>query len=167
MSMAEFDDLVTRLKATGVGREAAEKFAATEYPTVAAERAAEDAKRDNVLEKTEQLEVMKLFRAFGFEVYNLSQARASKQTPGIPDLWCMHREQPIAFYWETKRASGGRFSEAQIRFRDAAQRCNVGYGSGSKRDAERHLISLGLAYVTAIGTLEPMRERQVQQVQRA
>lgn len=69
----------------------------------------------------------------------------------------MHRDRPIAFYWETKRAAGGKYSEAQLRFREAAIRCGVGYGTGDRRAAQTHLINLGLAYVDAGGALEPIR----------
>lgn len=152
----EYDALVERLTRSGVGREAAERYAGEQYPRAAVERVKADEQRSNELEKIEQREVAKLFKAFGFEVYWLSQARVSKVTPGIPDLWCMHREQPIGFWWETKRSIGGRFSEAQIRFREYAERCGVGYGAGDRRDARQHLMRLGLGRIVG-DVLEPIR----------
>lgn len=112
------------------------------------------------LEKDEQRVVARLFREFGFEVCWLSQPRASKQTPGIPDLWVMHPTLGVAFWMEVKRASGGRHSDAQKHFRDIAQRCGVGYVTGDRRAAESHLIHLGLARV-ANGALEPIRQEEV------
>jgi hypothetical protein len=69
------------------------------------------------LEKAEQLEVTKVFRAFGGRVYSLSQARASKQTPGLGDLFVVF--PGIASFWfETKRQKGARVSEVQQEFHD-------------------------------------------------
>jgi hypothetical protein len=89
-------------------------------------------------------------------VYWLSQARKTGQTAGVPDLWLMHRELPIALYWETKRQVGGRLSEPQIRFRDACIRCNIGHGVGDRHAARSFLIARGLATVIG-GVLEPVR----------
>lgn len=156
VELLEYTTLIENMTRTGVGREAAERFARSRYPDAAAQQAKFDAERENVLEKEEQREIRKLFIAFGFEVYWLSQARNSKITRGVPDLWCMHRERPIGFWWETKRAEGGRFSEAQLRFREHAERCGVGYGCGDRRDARHHLMRLGLAEMVG-DTLEPKR----------
>lgn len=154
--MLTFDETVESLVRAGVPREKADRVA-RERLSLPLPKLSDDEQRENALEKTAQLEVSKMFRAFGFEVYNLSQARATKQTPGLPDLWCMHRELPIAFWWETKRSHGGRFSEAQLRFRDMAQRCGVGYGSGDRKAARSHVIALGLARIVG-DTLEPIRK---------
>jgi hypothetical protein len=118
--------------------------------------AIDEQKRDDVLEKAEQWEVAKLFIAFGFKVDNLSQARRTKQAPGLPDLWCMHRELAIAFWWETKRQVGGKLSDAQIDFRDDCARCHVGYGAGDRHAARTHLIKLGLARIVG-DVIEPIR----------
>jgi len=120
---------------------------------------AEAVRDDKVLEKDEQFEVTKVFASFNFKVRNLSQARASKQHT-LGDLYCMHRELPIVFWWETKRQVGGRLSAAQIEFRDDCTRCNVGYGTGDRYAARTHLIKLGLAHVVN-GVLEPIRTARV------
>lgn len=156
VELLEYNALVETLTNTGVGQTAALKYAAAKYPNAVRQQDAKDEQRENVLEKEEQREIRKLFKAFGFEVYWLSQARNSKVTPGVPDLWCMHRERPIGFWWETKRTEGGRFSEAQLRFREYAERCGVGYGCGDRRDARHHLMRLGLAEMVG-DTLEPKR----------
>lgn len=158
MTAAAYDAFVQQLVAANVAEHAAHQLARLKYPDAAAEKAREAERRAGVLEKDEQREVRKLFIAFGFEVYWLSQARRTGQTPGVPDLWCMHRELPIGFYWETKRQVGGKLSDAQLLFRDGCLRCGVGYGTGDRYAARTHLIKLGLAQIVG-DTLEPIRVR--------
>jgi hypothetical protein len=154
MSVLTFDAMVQSLRAQGVPLALAETTARRELGIAVPDPAAQ---RDaNVLEKAEQLVVTKTFRAFGFDVYSTSQYRPAKVTPGIPDLWCVHRERPIAFWWETKRQVGGRLSSAQLLFQESCQRCDVGYGTGDRHAAADHLVALGLAFMTAIHTLEPI-----------
>jgi len=105
------------------------------------------AERDaRVLENKEQLEVRKRFHVCGFESWNLSQARRSKQTPGLADLWLMHVERGVALWWETKRQVGGKHSPAQLRFAAGVRACKVGYGTGDRHDAEDWLIAHGFAH---------------------
>lgn len=118
--------------------------------------APEPARDDRVLEKEEQREVVKRFRVCGFNVYSTSQARAAKVTPGIPDLWLVHCEQPIALWWETKRQVGGQHSDAQLDFAAECVRCGVPYGSGDRYDAECWLIEHELAEYAG-GVFEPRR----------
>jgi hypothetical protein len=153
--MLSYDAIVASLRDQGVPAALAEATARRELKLPELPPA-ENRERENALEKAEQWEIVKLFKAFGFEVYWLSQSRASKQTPGLPDLWCMHREQPIAFWFETKRTKGGRFSEPQRVFLEHAERCHVGYVWGDRSAARAHLITLGLAHVIG-GVLEPLR----------
>ena len=79
----------------------------TETPAEAAERIAED---DQRLEKEIQADVVKLYRAFSCIVYKLSQPRATKQTPGIGDLYVFWPEMrglgPTAWWHETKTPTG-------------------------------------------------------------
>jgi len=110
----------------------------------------------SILEKTEQLEVRKRFVVCGFKVRNLSQPRATKQAPGLPDLWLVHRALPIAVWFETKRQVGGRYSDAQLEFRDDCDRCGVTWRGGDRYAAERYLVAIGLATWDANGTFEPM-----------
>ena len=63
------------------------------------------------LEKAEQQECWKVFRAFGGVVFSLSQARASKQTPGLGDGFVVFPGL-VSFWWETKRQKGGRIADA-------------------------------------------------------
>lgn len=137
-----YDSIVRGLMELGVSREHAEARARREVGMPAP---IEQTRDEWILEKEEQTEVVKLFRSYGFNPRNLSQARASKQAPGICDLWVVHRTRPIAFWWETKRQVGGELSPAQIEFRDDCIRCHVGYGTGDRFAAAEHLVKLGLA----------------------
>ena len=80
----------------------------TETPLQVATRLIEE---DNRLEKAIQADVIKLYRRFGCVIYSLSQPRATKQTPGLGDLFGftpMIYIQPsrLAFWHETKTAVG-------------------------------------------------------------
>jgi hypothetical protein len=116
---------------------------------------------DARLEKEIQAEVIKLYKAFGCAVYNLSQARASKQTPGLPDLVCFYEDQDKynnrSFSWwhETKTPSGKQ-SDAQVEFQIRCRRVSVPYVLGGIRAAEEHLINFRLAE-RINGVLEPIR----------
>lgn len=48
-----------------------------------------------------------MLEAFGFWVSDMSQPRASMQTPGIPDLYCQHRKWPWRFWVECKYGKNG------------------------------------------------------------
>jgi hypothetical protein len=156
--MSDFDEIVdTLMIQTGIDRTRAEAIVRDNgyrRPVVDPTLIERDA---NALEKAEQHEVAKLFRGHGFIVYNLSQSRAAKQTPGLADLWVVHRELPIAFWFETKRQVGGEHSDAQLAFAAECQRCQVGYATGDRFAAAEHLIALGLVERTEHGILEPVR----------
>lgn len=156
MNMLGYDATIAALESRGVPREKALKFAREQWPEVAAQQDAAAEKRADVLEKKEQAEIVKLFRAFGFKVYNLSQARASKQTPGLPDLFCMDPERRVGFWWESKRSVGGTLSASQMLFRDQALACGINWGSGDRVAAKRFLVALGAAKFVG-DTLEPIR----------
>lgn len=115
----------------------------TETPAEAAERIAED---DTRLEKEIQRDVVKLYRAHRCVVYNLSQARASKQTPGIGDLYVlwpeMHFEGPAEWWHETKTGTGKQ-SPDQREFQELCSTCDVGYVLGGVAAAEAKLRQLG------------------------
>lgn len=110
------------------------------------------------LEKAEGHEVDKVLRAFGGRVYNLSQSRASKQTPGLPDRWVFFQRVAWAGWFEVKRQVGGRLSSAQELFLDLCEATGTHYTVGGRKEAEELVISLGLAYRDdASGALEPVR----------
>jgi hypothetical protein len=145
----------------GTSREAAERRwqALNAQPGASGARAplAEPTPEDDAaLEADVQREVIRLFRAMGGDVYELSQKRAAKQTPGLPDLWCFMPRRRLGFWWETKRPRGGRLSPAQVHFAEQCAATGTPYGTGALRDAEDFLILRRIAYRTPTGVMEPM-----------
>lgn len=138
-----YEAIVAQLLELGIPREKAEARAreACGLPDPAPTPEADP----RVLEKKEQHEIIKRLRVCRFKVYSLSQARASKQTPGLPDLWCAHETLPIAFWWESKRQVGGELSTAQVEFRAECERAGIPYGTGDRYAVEERLIGLGVA----------------------
>jgi hypothetical protein len=97
----------------------------------------------NDLEKIVQGKVVKLYKLAGCSVYSLSQARASKQTEGLPDLWIMAPAVRAAWWMETKSATG----KQSVAQRDFQARCllsGVSYVLGGLEDAQAKLVSVGL-----------------------
>ena len=120
-------------------------------------RVVEPAPVDNALEAREQRRVIDLFRAMGCRVYETSQKRAAKVTPGIPDLWVVCIRAGLAWFWETKRSAGGRHSSVQLDFAEECALTGTPYGTGDRRAAEEYLIGLQLAERMPDGSLEPVR----------
>lgn len=147
-ALSPFDTAVAELVRLGFPRDKATQAIRQQKPWLEGPAAAIQAalERDaSINEKREQVEIRKLFIAYGFKVYNLSQARASKQTPGLPDLWVVHTREDIAFWWESKRQVGGELSPAQRDFHAECLRANVGCYHGDRYGAAQHLVMLGLA----------------------
>lgn len=115
-----------------------------ETPAEAAERVADD---DVRLEREIQRDVVKLYRAHGCVVYEFSQKRASKQTPGIGDLYVfnpeLHAYGPAAWWHEVKTATG-RLRPDQNVFGELCQQCGVWYVVGGVAAAEAQLARLGM-----------------------
>lgn len=151
-----FEAAVQQLVGSRFSRSAAEAQVRAQLPHLAPPPA--PAKDEAVLEKAEQIEIRKLATAYGFNVWVLSQPRATKQTPGLADLWLTHRSAAIALWWETKRQVGGELSPPQVDFRDACLRTNTGYGTGDRYTFVEKLIALDLA-VRGAGQygIEPIR----------
>jgi len=99
---------------------------------------------EDVTEKAEQLEVVRLYRTAGCEVYSLSQPRATMQSPGFGDLYVFCERKGLAWWFETKRPKGGRQSEAQKKFQELCQRCGIGYVIGGFDEAHDHLRKIGV-----------------------
>ena len=81
-----------------------------------------------------------LLKLAGFQVYRLSQARASRQSAGLPDLWAFHKGQGLELTMEVKRPAtaehrAGESSPAQTEFAEHRMRCR-GYGSHITGDRE-------------------------------
>jgi hypothetical protein len=128
-------------------------------PQLRAERVTAAAEPDPAqLEDAERREVVRVYRAFGCLVYNLSQPRRAKYlTPGLPDLWIVHRGSGRAWWHEAKRPVGGRYSGPQLEFRDGCATCRVDWVGGDRRDAQERLVAIGVAEWGPGGTLEPVR----------
>jgi hypothetical protein len=121
-------------------------------PEEQAERIQEE---DNRLEKEIQADVRKLYIAFGCVVYNLSQPRATKQSPGLADLYVVHRGSHQVWWHETKTPAGQQ-SLAQKYFQEIHTRTPVGYVVGGRLAAEEELIRRAIA-IRESGVLETLR----------
>lgn len=146
-ALSEFELLVQQIIiATSCSREKAEAAARMNRPDLATPHQVLQSV-DNVREKEEQAYIAKLFRGFGCKVYWLSQARSTKQTEGLPDLWVVHVDAKLAFWFETKRSSGGRVRPEQKLFADECEATGVKHHMGDRRVAARILLDAGLARV--------------------
>lgn len=143
MSRFTPEEVERLLISQGIRPDLAKKHARLEFGLP--EEEPEPARDERVLEREEQAEIVKLLKAFRFRVYSTSQYRASKVSLGFPDLWCMHEMQPLAFWFEVKRQSGGMYYSEQTEFGEFAVRCGVGYHTGDRYHAADLLRSLGLA----------------------
>ena len=126
--MSDYESVVEQLVAQGVPRDRAERYAREKFPTPPADIE----RKANVLEKEEQAIIMKIARAIGCTVRSTSQARASKVSPGIPDLWISHRARCFAGWFEVKRQAGGRTSSEQIDFGEECRAAGIAYGLGDR-----------------------------------
>lgn len=84
-------------------------------------------------EKQEQEMGDRMMAALGFTSIHFSQARASQQTPGIPDRKYYHTGRRITLWWEAKRTKGKQ-SPAQVAFQEMAQACEETYVYGTHDD---------------------------------
>jgi hypothetical protein len=146
VSTTDFDAAVTQLmQLTSCNRGKAEAIIRQQAPHLAPPPNPGEAElRENVLEKQEQAEVVKILRAHGCVVYSLSQARASKQTPGLPDLWVFHPRAHAAFWFEVKRSVGGMQSGAQAEFQSLCFGSGVRYVLGDRCAAWDVLRTIGV-----------------------
>lgn len=123
----------------------------TETPDEKTERLQEeDARR----EKEIQAECRKKYIAFGCTVWNTSQARASKVSAGIPDLFVTHQRKRIAWWHEVKTPTGVQ-SSAQKDFEQGVLACGQQYILGGVAACEEQLIRIGVAFRLSDGSLEP------------
>lgn len=95
-----------------------------------------------VSEKDVQAAVVRAFRAVGCTVWSLSQARATQQTPGLPDLFITHPARGLFLAWETK-AEGGRLRPEQRVFRDHCVAAGVRHYVGGLEEARAVIEHLG------------------------
>lgn len=145
-ALSDFESLVQRtMAAAQCSREKAEAAVRRNFPALAIAIDREERVAVDVREKEEQAYIAKLFRGFGCKVYNLSQARATKQTPGLADLWVVHRAAKLAFWFEVKRADGGRLSDEQREFMHECDLAGVRHAFGDRRVAAKLLLAFNLA----------------------
>lgn len=98
-----------------------------------------------VLEKDETRLADRAAELLGFVSVHFSQARASKQTPGIPDRLYLHPGHGIALWAELKRA-GGKVSPQQERFHGWLRDCG-------------HAVVVGPADAVVAALTEALREK--------
>jgi len=101
-------------------------------------------------EKREQKNIVDLFKTFGAIVVNTSQARPSKITRGIPDLFVMFPIRKVAFWFEVKRVGGSKIRQLskmtveQAHFRANVMLCGVKHYYGAFDEAKAALKELGI-----------------------
>jgi hypothetical protein len=84
-------------------------------------------------EKQEEAWGDKLMEEYGFISIHFSQARASRQTPGIPDRKYYNIDRKLTLWWEAK-AGDGRQSRVQREFQAMAEACGETYILGTHLD---------------------------------
>jgi hypothetical protein len=98
-------------------------------------------------EDDEQRECVRILRALGFIVYETSQKRRVKVTPGQPDVRAFHVGRALALDWETKYGENARISPEQADFLDIARRAGHPAGVGDRVALRAFLTTLGFAEV--------------------
>lgn len=147
---------VSSMRDQGIPLALAEREAEKRFPVTPVELQRQE-RNAAIQEKEEQSEITKRFRVCGFTVRNLSQPRASKQSPGLPDLFITHDTMPAALWWESKRQVRGKYSDAQLAFREDCRRCGITCEGGDRYDAERWLVMHGHARMGGDGKITPTR----------
>lgn len=107
-----------------------------------AEREVREKEEDDRLEREIQAEIVRLYRAYGFIVWILSQKRASKQSPGIPDVYAVNPRTGHVIWHEVKTPTG-RQSAAQSTFQEEHRGSAVHYVLGGVAAARAILNELG------------------------
>lgn len=95
-----------------------------------------------------QRAVKALFQQSGCVVYDLSQGyrndpRGTRQTPGLPDLWCFVPRKKLTFWFEVK-AHDGRRTDSQIVFGAMCAATSQHYGWGGVEQAKDLLRTWGM-----------------------
>lgn len=89
-------------------------------------------------EKQVQRAVRQLYELHGCAVYDLSQPRATMQTPGLPDLWVVWGAMGAAWWHEVKRP-GGRATPAQLAFARLSRAAGIECVTGGTEAAAQQL----------------------------
>jgi hypothetical protein len=109
---------------------------------------------DVQIEKDVAARGVKQMRALGFIAVNYSQARASKQTPGVQDHEFFHPQRSVFLKWEVKTPTG-RPSPDQVQYGEWCAACGIAYLCGTDEDLFAWLIARGIAFEEG-GLLVPL-----------
>jgi len=148
-ALSEFDEMVSQMVAMKIPRHMAEAAARRKLGLRSAGEEIGAAVANKALEKAEQSECVKIYRAHGCVVYSLSQPRATKQSPGLPDLVVFAPRYRAAWWHEVKRPVGGVPSPAQVDFQQRCAECGVRYVIGDRTVAWNILREIGAADATS------------------
>lgn len=118
------------------------------------------ARRRRAPEKAVEASIDRLCALAGCTPIRFSQARATQQTPGIPDRRYYAPAARLAFWVEVK-APGGRQSADQAAFQALCDACDDPYVLGGYRAVLEFLIARGLWHLPAgISIDDVCRERE-------
>lgn len=107
-------------------------------------------------EKREEFAAQRLMATLGFTSWRLSQARATRQTPGWPDLFFTHPAKRLAVFYEAK-APKGKQSTAQREFQSHVIAAGMEYVVGTHDVLVAWAEAKGLCRALASGGLERTR----------
>lgn len=130
MSPLSAEAIEAGLVAAGVPRDRARAQALRECGLSLVPNEADQAKADEREEKRIVADADKRMRALGFVVWNLSQPRASKIAPGIPDRLYTSPARGLAVFWEAKTVRGKQRPD-QAHFQAHADACGLHYVIGT------------------------------------
>jgi hypothetical protein len=108
----------------------------------------------------------RLMAALGFFTIRFSQARATRQTPGIPDRRYYRsavsdsRLESMAVWWEAKTPNGKQSVEQKM-FQALVESCGEEYVVGDLSALENWCAAKGLARWTESGDLIVRRKRSI------
>ena len=95
------------------------------------------------LEREVQAGVVKLYKQVGAKVWNTSQTRRVRITPGLPDLCVFLPGRGKHFFHETKTPTGA-MSDEQRDFMACAYACDVRVVVGGEPEAREFLQEIGV-----------------------
>lgn len=156
-TLNEFDAMVANLVAMKVPREKAEAAARKELgiqPKSELEKIRDEAELAEL--EDEHVEAGdRLMGALGFTVVRLSQKRASKVTPGLPDRRYYHGKRRLFVWWEAK-AEWGRQSKAQREFQILVESADDPYVLGGIDALKAWLVENNVATFDERGLPQPI-----------
>lgn len=101
-------------------------------------------------ERDMQRAVIRLYESVGCRVVRFSQTRATRQTPGIPDLKVYCPRKGVTWWMEVKAPGGKQEPEQQV-FQALAEACGETYVLGGLEVALRQLERVGVVPILAPG----------------